>query len=109
MANIKAIKKQIKHLLGIQNLSILEAKQILKESQSFVKLNRGSSKKLDLYSVSSTTLSIRSIHDIPFSSTNLVVKYIVAGISYFSNIGSATLILFSNPSSKVIAKDFGGN
>ena len=48
MANIKAIKKQIKHLLGIQNLSILEAKQILKESQSFVKLNRGSSKKLDL-------------------------------------------------------------
>ena len=33
MARSKAIKKQVKHLLGIQNLSVLEAKEILKESQ----------------------------------------------------------------------------
>ena len=48
MARSKAIKKQIKHLLGIQNLSVLEAKEILKESQNFIKLNRSGSKKLDV-------------------------------------------------------------
>ncbi len=50
MAVIKktsAIKNQPKHLLGIQNLSIQEAKNILNEAKSFIKLNRGSSKKLD--------------------------------------------------------------
>ena len=48
MAGSKAIKKQVKHLLGIQNLSVLEAKEILKESQNFIKLNRSGSKKLDV-------------------------------------------------------------
>ena len=51
MAVIKktsAIKNQPKHLLGIQNLSIKEAKNILNEAKSFIKLNRSSSKKLDV-------------------------------------------------------------
>ena len=51
MATVKkvsAIKNSPKHLLGIQNLSIQEAKNILTEAKSFIKLNRGSSKKLDL-------------------------------------------------------------
>ena len=48
MARSRAIKKQVKHLLGIQNLSVLEAKEILKESQNFIKLNRSGSKKLDV-------------------------------------------------------------
>ena len=48
MAGSKAIKKKVKHLLGIQNLSVLEAKEILKESQNFIKLNRSGSKKLDV-------------------------------------------------------------
>ncbi len=50
MAVIKktsAIKNQPKHLLGIQNLSIKEANNILKEAKSFIKLNRSNSKKLD--------------------------------------------------------------
>ena len=50
MAVIKktsAIKNQPKHLLGIQNLSIKEAKDILHEAKSFIKLNRSNSKKLD--------------------------------------------------------------
>ena len=33
-----AIKKSPKHLLGIQNLSILEAKDILNEAKEFIKL-----------------------------------------------------------------------
>ncbi len=51
MAVIKktsAIKNQPKHLLGIQNLSIKEAKNILNEAKSFIKLNRSKSKKLDM-------------------------------------------------------------
>ena len=51
MAVIKkfsAIKKIQKHLLGIQNLSIQEANQILDEAKNFIKLNRSASKKLDL-------------------------------------------------------------
>ena len=48
MARSKAIKKQVKHLLGIQNLSVLEAKKILNEAKSFIKLNRSKSKKLDI-------------------------------------------------------------
>ena len=51
MAVIKkfsAVKKIQKHLLGIQNLSILEANQILDEAKNFIKLNRSASKKLDL-------------------------------------------------------------
>jgi len=50
MAVIKktsAIKNQPKHLLGIQNLSVKEAKNILNEAKSFIKLNRSNSKKLD--------------------------------------------------------------
>ena len=49
MAKIKAIKKkEISHLLGIQSLSIFKINEILKEAKAFIKLNRGSSKKLDL-------------------------------------------------------------
>ena len=50
MAVIKktsAIKNQPKHLLGIQNLSVKEANNILNEAKSFIKLNRSNSKKLD--------------------------------------------------------------
>ena len=46
--NTSAIKNSTKHLLGIQNLSIQEAKNILQEAKSFIKLNRGKSKKLDV-------------------------------------------------------------
>ena len=46
--NTLAIKNPPKHLLGIQNLSIQEAKQILKEAKEFISLNRSESKKLDL-------------------------------------------------------------
>ena len=48
MATSKAVKNKINHLLGVQNLSVLEAKNILKESKEFIKLNRSSKKKLDL-------------------------------------------------------------
>jgi len=51
MATVKnnsAIKKSPKHLLGIQNLSVLEANNILNEAKFFIKLNRSKSKKLDL-------------------------------------------------------------
>ena len=43
-----AIKSFSKHLLGIQNLSILEAKKILEEAKAFISLNRSPSKKLDI-------------------------------------------------------------
>ena len=46
--NTPAIKNLPKHLLGIQNLSIQEAKKILEEAKSFIKLNRSASKKLDI-------------------------------------------------------------
>ena len=46
--NNTAIKNSPKHLLGIQNLSILEAKSILDEAKKFIELNRSSSKKLDV-------------------------------------------------------------
>ena len=46
--NNTAIKNSPKHLLGIQNLSILEAKSILDEAKKFIKLNRSNSKKLDI-------------------------------------------------------------
>ena len=45
--NTTAIKNPPKHLLGIQNLSVQEAKQILKEAKEFINLNRSTSKKLD--------------------------------------------------------------
>ena len=51
MATVKkvsAIKNSPKHLLGIQNLSVIDAKNILTEAKSFIKLNRSSSKKLDV-------------------------------------------------------------
>ena len=48
MAKIKAVKKEISHLLGIQNLSISKINEIINEAKSFIKLNRGSSKKLDV-------------------------------------------------------------
>ncbi len=43
----KAIKNYTKHLLGIQNLSFSEAKEILHQAKGFIKLNRSNSKKLD--------------------------------------------------------------
>ena len=43
----KAIKNYPKHLLGIQNLSFSEAKEILHQAKGFIKLNRSNSKKLD--------------------------------------------------------------
>ena len=43
----KAIKNYPKHLLGIQNLSFSEAKEILKQAKEYIKLNRSNSKKLD--------------------------------------------------------------
>jgi aspartate carbamoyltransferase catalytic subunit len=46
--NTSAVKSPLKHLLGIQNLSISEAKKILNEAKSFIKLNRSESKKLNL-------------------------------------------------------------
>ncbi|MDA9090072.1 aspartate carbamoyltransferase catalytic subunit [Pelagibacteraceae bacterium] len=46
--NTSAIKNSFKHLLGIQNLSILEANKILTEAKTFIKLNRSKSKKLDI-------------------------------------------------------------
>ena len=46
--NNSAIKINPRHLLGIQNLSILEAKNILNEAKKFIKLNRSNSKKLNL-------------------------------------------------------------
>jgi|TARA_B110000211_G_scaffold233416_1_gene299587 aspartate carbamoyltransferase catalytic subunit len=45
---ISAVKNLPKHLLGIQNLSILEAKKILNEAKEFIKLNSSKSKKLDI-------------------------------------------------------------
>ena len=45
---VSAIKNSPRHLLGIQNLSVQEAKKILTEAKSFIKLNRSSSKKLDI-------------------------------------------------------------
>jgi len=45
--NTSAIKNPPKHLLGIQNLSIQEAKKILSEAKEFINLNRSNSKKLD--------------------------------------------------------------
>ena len=46
--NTSAIKNAPKHLLGIQNLSVQEAKLILKEAKEFIILNRSDSKKLDV-------------------------------------------------------------
>ena len=46
--NNTAIKNSPKHLLGIQSLSIIEAKEILEEAKEFIKLNRSNSKKLDI-------------------------------------------------------------
>jgi aspartate carbamoyltransferase catalytic subunit len=46
--NSSAIKIQPKHLLGIQNLSIQEAKNILDEAKIFIKLNRSDSKKIEI-------------------------------------------------------------
>ena len=44
--NTSAVKSQPKHLLGIQNLTIQEAKDILEEAKTFISLNRSPSKKL---------------------------------------------------------------
>jgi len=44
----KAIKISQKHLLGIQDLSINDINLILKESQSFIKLNQSKNKRLNV-------------------------------------------------------------
>jgi aspartate carbamoyltransferase catalytic subunit len=44
----KAIKISQKHLLGIQDLSINDINLILKESQSFIKLNQSKNKRLNI-------------------------------------------------------------
>ena len=45
---IKAIKNNQNHLLGIQDLSHSEISNILKQAKTFIRLNRSSSKKLNL-------------------------------------------------------------
>ena len=45
---LKAVKINQKHLLGIQDLSFSEVLLILEESKTFIKLNKSSSKKIDL-------------------------------------------------------------
>jgi len=45
---LKAVKKNLHHLLGIQDLSFSEVSQILEEAKTFIKLNTSSSKKTDL-------------------------------------------------------------
>ena len=44
----KAIKNSPIHLLGIQDLKVLEIKNILEEAQQFINLNRSKNKKLDI-------------------------------------------------------------
>ena len=43
-----AIKVSKKHLLGIQDLSILDVKIILSESRNFIALNKSKNKKIDI-------------------------------------------------------------
>ena len=45
---LQAVKISQPHLLGIQNLSIGDINLILKESKNFIKLNKSSSKKVDI-------------------------------------------------------------
>ena len=45
---IKAVKNKQKHLLGIQDLSISEISKILNEANTFIDLNKSSSKKSDV-------------------------------------------------------------
>ena len=45
---LQAVKISQPHLLGIQNISIEDINLILKESKNFIKLNKSSSKKLDI-------------------------------------------------------------
>ena len=45
---LQAVKISQPHLLGIQNLSIEDVNLILRESKIFIKLNKSSSKKLDI-------------------------------------------------------------
>ena len=44
----KAVKIKQNHLLGIQDLPISEISIILDEAKTFIKLNKSSSKKIDL-------------------------------------------------------------
>ena len=48
LKKLQAVKISQNHLLGIQNLSVSDINLILEESKSFVKLNKSSSKKLDI-------------------------------------------------------------
>ena len=45
---IKAVNNKQKHLLGIQDLSISEISKILNEANTFIDLNKSSSKKSDV-------------------------------------------------------------
>ena len=44
----KAVKISQKHLLGIQDLSIIDIKAILNEAKNFISLNKSKNKKLDI-------------------------------------------------------------
>ena len=49
MANVKkAIKISQKHLLGIQDLSVTDIKDILSEAKKFISLNKSKNKKIDI-------------------------------------------------------------
>ena len=61
--NNTAIKNTPKHLLGIQNLSILEAKAILDEAKKFIELNRSNSKKLSKLDENSAQFILQGAFD----------------------------------------------
>ena len=44
----KAVKISKKHLLGIQDLSVTDIKDILSEAKKFISLNKSKNKKLDI-------------------------------------------------------------
>ena len=45
---LKAIKTEQNHLLGIQDLSFSEVSNILDQAKTFIKLNKSTSKKIDI-------------------------------------------------------------
>tara|TARA_Y100000590_G_scaffold84921_1_gene94875 strand:+ start:463 stop:1413 length:951 start_codon:yes stop_codon:yes gene_type:complete len=45
---LKAVKFEQNHLLGIQDLSISQVSEILKQAKTFITLNKSSSKKIDI-------------------------------------------------------------
>ena len=45
---LEAVKVKQNHLLGIQDLSLSEVNYILKDAKTFIKLNKSTSKKVDI-------------------------------------------------------------